>query len=97
MRIIAKSTLKKFWEVHPDAKQPLLAWYAEASQANWQTPTDVKAKYRNASIVRKNRVVFNIKGNDYRLVVHVRYDIGIIFVRFVGTHREYDNVDVETI
>ncbi len=97
MRIIAKSTLRQFWEVHPKAKQPLLAWYAEAARAVWQTPTEVKTKYRNASIVGNNRVVFNIKGNDYRLVVHVRYDIGIIFVRFVGTHREYDNVDVETI
>lgn len=78
MRIIARSTLRQFWETHPDAEQPLKAWYDEAYRAKWNSPTDIKSIYRNASIIANNRIVFNIKGNDYRLIVHVRYDIGII-------------------
>lgn len=97
MRIIAKSTLRKFWEEHPDAQQPLLSWYSEASRASWENPGDVKAQYRNASIVGNNRVVFNIKGNDYRLVVRINYERAVIYVRFIGTHREYDKIDVETV
>ncbi|MDJ0737284.1 MAG: type II toxin-antitoxin system HigB family toxin [Nostocaceae cyanobacterium] len=93
----ARSSLRQFWETHPDAEQPLKAWYDEASRAEWNSPTDIKSTYRNASIIANNRVVFNIKGNDYRLIVHVRYDIGIIFIRFVGTHSEYDNLDATTI
>jgi mRNA interferase HigB len=97
MRIIAKSTLRRFWEEHPDAQQPLLAWYAEASRAAWETPADVKAQYRNASIVGNSRVVFNIKGNDYRLVVRINYERSTIYIRFIGSHRDYDKVDVETV
>ncbi|VEP15537.1 conserved hypothetical protein [Hyella patelloides LEGE 07179] len=97
MRIIARSTLRSFWEKYPDAEQPLKAWFYEASHVKWQNPSDIKNLYRNASIIANNRVVFNIKGNDYRLIVHVRYDIGIIFIRFIGTHKEYDNVDATTI
>jgi mRNA interferase HigB len=97
MRIIVRSTLRQFWETHPDAEQPLKAWYDEASRAEWNSPTDIKSTYRNASIIANNRVVFNIKGNDYRLIIHVCYDIKIIFIRFVGTHSEYDNVDATTI
>lgn len=97
MRIIARRTLREFWEVHPDAEQPLKAWFVEASKSQWQSPNDIKQTYRNASIVGNNRVVFNIKGNDYRLIVHVRYDIGIVFIRFIGTHREYDKVDASII
>jgi mRNA interferase HigB len=97
MRIIARSTLRQFWETHPDAEQPLKAWYDEASRAEWNSPIDIKSIYRNASIIANNRVVFNIKGNDYRLIVHIRYDIGIIFIRFVGTHSDYNNVDATTI
>ncbi len=97
MRIIARSTLRDFWQKYPDAEQPLKSWYSEASRAVWQSPTDVKNLYRNASIVANNRVVFNIKGNDYRLIVHVRYDINIIFIRFIGTHKEYDKIDATTI
>ena len=97
MRIIARRTLREFWEVHPDAEQPLKAWFVEAMKAQWQSPNDIKQTYRNASIVGNNRVVFNIKGNDYRLIVHVRYDIGIVFIRFIGTHREYDKVDASII
>ena len=97
MRIIARSTLKEFWLKHSDAEQPLKAWFDDASRSNWQSPSDIKEIYANASIIANNRVVFNIKGNSYRLVVHARYDIHIIFIRFVGTHQEYDKIDATTI
>ena len=97
MRIIARSTLRNFWEKHPDAEQPLRAWFAEATAGVWTSPEDVKSIYRNASIIANNRVIFNIKGNNYRLIVHMRYDIGIIFIRFMGTHQEYDKIDAVNI
>lgn len=97
MRIIALSTLRAFWEKHPDAEMPLRDWHAEASRSDWRTPADIKAAYRNASFTANNRVVFNIKGNDYRLVVAVHYDRGQMFVRFIGNHRQYDKINVETI
>lgn len=97
MRIIALSTLRAFWDKYPEAETPLRAWYALASRADWHTPFDIKEAYRNASFIANNRVVFNIKGNEYRLVVLVRYDRGLVFVRFIGTHRQYDKIDVETI
>jgi len=97
MRIIALSTLREFWERHPDAETPLRAWHALASRAEWKTPGDIKAAYRNASFTANNRVAFNIKGNDYRLVVAVHYDRGMMYVRFIGTHRQYDRIDMETI
>lgn len=95
MRIIAKRTLQEFWERHPDAEQPLLAWYREVEKEDWDTPATVKAKYGSASIVGSTRVVFNIKGNHYRLVVMINYPARIVFVRFVGAHAEYDAIDVE--
>ena len=97
MRIIALSGLRRFWTRYPDAETPLRAWYAQASRAIWKTPADIKAAYRSASFTANRRVVFNIKGNDYRLVVAVRYDRGLMYVRFVGTHLQYDQIDVETI
>lgn len=97
MRILSRSTLREFWETHPDAEAALKTWYHEAAHANWKSPADIKATHRNASIIANNRVVFNIKGNRYRLIVAIRYDIGIIFIRFVGTHAEYDRVDAETV
>jgi mRNA interferase HigB len=97
MRIVALSTLRAFWLKHPDAEVPLRAWYTLASRANWKTPTQIKDAYRAASFVGSNRVVFNIKGNDYRLVVLLRYDKGLMFVRFVGTHAQYDRTDVTTV
>ena len=78
-------------------EEALKTWYYEASHANWLSPTDIKAAHRNASIIANDRVVSNIKGNRYRLIVAVRYDIGVIFIRFIGTHTEYDRVNVETI
>ena len=97
MRIIALSTLRTFWEKYPDAETPLRAWYALASRALWKTPADIKLAYWNASVTANNRVVFNIKGNDYRLVVGVRFDKGLMYIRFIGTHRQYDRIEVETM
>ena len=97
MRIIALGALRHFWLRHPDAEVPLRAWYAIARRAQWRRPADVKAAYRSASFVAGNRVVFNIKGNDYRLVVAVHYNRGMIFIRFVGTHRQYDAIDAASI
>jgi len=97
MRIISRRRLREFWERHSDAQQPLQAWYADAKQADWQTPADIKRVYRNASIVANSRAIFNIKGNKYRLVVMVQYRYGIVYIRFVGTHQEYDKIDATTI
>ena len=97
MRIISKRALRAFWERHADAKEPLLAWYREVVKEDWDTPARVKERYRSASIVGGNRVVFNIKGNDYRLVVKISYPGRIVYIRFVGTHAEYDAVDVTEV
>ena len=97
MRIISRKRLREFWEKHTDAQQALQAWYADVKQADWQTPADIKNVYRNASIVANNRAIFNIKGNKYRLVVVIQYQYGIVYIRFVGTHQEYDKIDATTI
>lgn len=97
MRVIALRRLRELWRKHPGAGLPLRSWYAEARRASWQTPAEVKAAYRNASMVANNRIVFNVKGNDYRLVVAVHYNRGLMFVRFVGTHQEYDSIDATTV
>ncbi|MBW6472349.1 MAG: type II toxin-antitoxin system HigB family toxin [Anaerolineaceae bacterium] len=97
MRIISRRILREFWEKHPDASVPLQAWFRDVEQANWKTPADIKAIHKNASFVAKNRVVFNIKGNHYRIVVVVVYQHGVVYIRFVGTHSEYDMIDVTTI
>ena len=97
MRVIAVSTLRTFWMRHPDAEQPLKAWFEEATNASWTPPSDIKERYRSASILKNRRVVFNIKGNDYRLVVAIAYKLQVVYVKFVGTHEEYDAVDAETV
>ena len=97
MRIIARRKLVEFWISHPRSEQQLKAWYAEAESASWASPADVKAKYGNASILKDGRVVFNICGNEYRLVVWINYDFFTIYIRFVGTHSEYDDIDAQTI
>ena len=100
MRIIAKKTLRDFWESDPDyldAKGALEAWHTEALKADWKTPQEVKKQFRNASILKDSRVVFNIKGNNYRLVVKINYPYRVIYIRFVGTHKCYDIIDVETV
>lgn len=99
MRVIAVSTLKAFWEqsAHRDAEQPLKAWLEEAQAGNWQQPADIKAQFRSASVLGIRRVVFNIKGNHYRLVVAVAYRFQAVYVKFVGTHAQYDAIDVDTV
>jgi mRNA interferase HigB len=99
MHIISRKKIIAFYEKpdHQDARGPLEAWYYEASHAQWSSPADVKVLYGSASILGDNRVVFNIAGNKYRLVVRINYDSKTVFVRFVGTHREYDKIDAEVI
>lgn len=97
MRIISRRRLVEFWKSHSDAEQPLRAWYTEAKRASWNSPAEIKATYRSVSILSDNRVVFNIKGNTYRLVVVVEYTQGKMFIRFVGTHAEYDRIDATRI
>lgn len=97
MRIIAVRTLRGFWESHADAEQPLKAWYKEATETRWNEPNEIKQRYPSADILPDNRVVFNIKGNTYRLIVKIHYNTGIVFIRFVGTHAEYDKINAETI
>ena len=97
MRIISLRLLREFWQQHPDAEQPLKAWYADTVMANWQTPHQIKAQYRNASVLKNRRVVFNIKGNNYRLIVAIAFRLGAVYVKFIGTHPQYDAIDAETI
>lgn len=100
MRIIALSTLKAFWEESPefsDAQAPTLAWHQQVKAADWAQPADVKAAFGNASILRDGRAVFNIAGNKYRIVVWINYPYRIVYVRFIGTHSQYDAIDAQTI
>jgi mRNA interferase HigB len=97
MTVIAKKHLVEYWEKHPDAEQALKSWYDEAAKAQWKTPQDIKHRYATASFVGSNRVVFNIKGNDHRLIVAVAYRLGAVYIKFVGTHRQYDQVDAATV
>ena len=97
MRIIAISQLKTFWQKYPDSEQSLLAWIDEVKKANWQTPADIKGQFRHASVLKSRLVVFNIKGNDYRLVVAVAYRYSALYIKFVGTHKQYDAVDADTV
>lgn len=97
MRIVAKRTLREFWRAHTDAEQPLKTWYAHVKRARWQGPADVRSVFGAADFVAGNRVIFDIGGNKYRLVGKINYRRRVVFVRFVGTHREYDRVDPETV
>ena len=99
MRIIAKSTLVRFWSrpEFKDAAGALQSWHDEAIKASWKSPQEVKEQYRNASICGNNRVVFNIAGNKYRLVVEMQYQAGILWVKFIGTHAQYDKIKVENV
>lgn len=96
-RIFAKSALRAFWEKHADSEQYLKTWYDTALSSDWKNPNDVKNTYANASILKNNRIVFNIKGNSYRLVVKINFEKQWIFIRFIGTHTEYDKINAETI
>jgi len=97
MRIIARKTLLDFWKKHPDSEEPLKAWFKVAGEAQWNNPQDIKAQYKNASILKDGRAVFNIAGNKYRLVAWINYDYSVLYIRFIGTHKEYDRIDVQTI
>jgi mRNA interferase HigB len=96
-RIISRRTFREFWERSPDAKEALKSWYAEAKAANWQNPAEIKVQYRNANILKNSRVVFNICGNKYRLIVKINFPASIVYIRFVGTHKQYDTIDAETV
>ena len=97
MRVVSRKVLRDFWEEHPAAEQPLKAWFAEATKADWKGPADIKARYAHASIISSDRVVFNVGGNNYRVVVVVKYRFGMLYVRFVGTHAEYDRIDASKV
>jgi mRNA interferase HigB len=96
-RIFAKSTIRDFWENYPDSELYLKTWYETAMNANWKTPNEVKKSYAHASILRDSRIVFNIKGNTYRMVVKFNFEHQLAFVRFIGTHSEYDKIDANNI
>jgi mRNA interferase HigB len=99
VRVISRGKLRDFWELRPDSEQALKAWYAEVKQTDcdWSSPAEVKEQYGSASVLKDSRVVFNISGNKFRLVVKINYDHRVVYIRFVGTHAEYDNIDAETI
>ena len=96
-RIFSKSTLREYWEKHPETEQYLKTWYDTAMNANWKNPIDVKQNYATASILKNERIVFNIKGNSFRLIVKLNFEKQWIFVRFIGTHSEYDKIDADII
>jgi mRNA interferase HigB len=100
MRVIALSTLRAFWEgksAYADACEPTFAWYRHALKADWRSPADVKREFGSASILRDGRVVFNLAGNKYRLVVWINYPYRVVYIRFIGTHAQYDRIDAQTI
>ena len=97
MRIISRRTLREFWNIYPDAEESLKAWFQEATHADWANPHDVKALYGNASVIGDGRMVFNIAGNKYRLIVWFNFPYRIGYIRFVGTHAEYDGIDAENV
>ena len=97
MRIIAKRTLRNFWKRYPKSKGSLEAWHQEVAHADWASPSAVKAHFRSASVLQGNRVVFNVAGNQYRLIVKINYPYRVVYIRFIGTHSEYDAIDVTSI
>ena len=97
MRVIAKKVLRDFWIKHPDSEQQLKAWYQEADSADWTNPRDIKIEYPTASFLQDNRVVFNIRGNHYRLIVKINYHYRMVWIRFIGTHAQYDKIDATKI
>ena len=97
MQIIARGPLKLFWEAYPQAETPLRTWYALVSAAAWEGPADIRASFGSADFVGDNRVIFDIGGNKFRLVVRVSYAYRRVLVKFIGTHAEYDNINPETV
>ena len=97
MRVIAKKILRDFWLAHTDCEQQLKSWFQETSKAEWENPNMIKQQYPSASILNNNRFVFNIKGNNYRLIVKINFDYQMVWIRFIGTHAEYDKIDANKI
>jgi mRNA interferase HigB len=97
MHVITRQKLSQFWQQHPDAMDVLKAWFKEAEQAHWQHPSDIQARYGSADFLAGNRVVFNIKGGHYRLIVQIHYNTQVVYIRFVGTHQAYDKINAEKI
>ena len=99
MRVISRKRLRECWERRgcADAKEPLLAWFKEVEKASWSTPAAIKQAYRHATILPAGRVVFNIAGNKYRIVAKINYQYQVLYIRFVGTHADYDRIDVRTV
>ena len=96
-RIFAKSTLREFWEKHPESEQYLKTWFDTVNNSNWKSPNDVKQTYASASILKESRIVFNIKGNAFRLVAKFNFEKQWVFIRIIGTHEDYDKIDVTKI
>lgn len=97
MNVVAKKTLQAFWTIHPQAQGPLISWYAHTSKAEWRTPQDIKDDFRSVDFVGDNRVIFDVGGDNYRLVARISYTYKQVLVKFVGTHKEYDEINPETI
>jgi mRNA interferase HigB len=97
LRVISKRTLREYWLRNPETEEQLKSWFKEASTANWNTPNEIKEQYGSASILKGSRVVFNVCGNKFRLIVEINYKRQWVFIRFVGTHKEYDNIDANNI
>jgi mRNA interferase HigB len=97
MRIISRKKLREFWKVHRATEKSPRAWFHETKVARWKNFNDIKKQYPSADVVSGNRVIFDIKGNHYRLVVKIHYNTGVVFIRFVGTHKQYDQIDPNTV
>jgi len=97
VRVFNRSTVRAFAASHADARQPLFAWFGEVESATWTSPDDIVKRYATASVLSKERIVFNIKGNKYRVVVAIKYEFLAVYIRFIGTHAEYDEIDAATI
>jgi mRNA interferase HigB len=97
LRVVAKKILRDFWEKHEDCEQQLKSWFREVQKSEWENPNQIKEEYPSASILNNNRVVFNIKGNNYRLIVKISFEYQMVWIRFIGTHGEYDKINANTI
>ncbi len=97
MRVISIKILREFWEIHSDCQQQLKSWFQETRKAEWKNPNEIKLEYPSASLLGDNRVVFNIKGNHYRIIVKINFEYKMVWIRFVGTHSEYDKIDANKI
>jgi mRNA interferase HigB len=97
LRVISIKILREFWEIHSECQQQLKSWFQETSKAEWKNPNEIKLEYPSASLLGDNRVVFNIKGNHYRIIVKINFEYKMVWIRFVGTHSEYDKIDANKI